>query len=99
MLFYALVSLSLAVVLKEATITWIVSAIFLIGTTMLLKFDFGLPVLNNYFFPKLTDSWQLLFYGEIPLAELLVKNVVLLVYTALFSYLGIYLFIKKDLHS
>lgn len=96
MLFYAVVSLTLAVLLQEATVTWIVAALFLIGTTLLLRLEFESTVFNSYFFPKLTDTWQYLFYSEIPVGKILWKNTVLLGYTVVFALLGIGLFRKRD---
>ncbi len=97
MLFYAVVSLTLAVLLREATATWIVAALFLLVTTLLLRFDFGSEGLNTYFFPKLTDTWQALFYVEVPWDAILTKSLVLLGYSALAALLGIAVFIKRDI--
>ena len=97
MVFYAVVSLTLAVVLREATATWIVAALFLIGTTLLLRFDFGSEWLNSYFFPKLTDTWQYLFYAQIPREAITIKSLALLIYTALAAWLGIAVFVKRDI--
>ncbi len=97
MVFYAVVSLTLAVLLQEATVTWIVAALFLIGTTMLLRLDFQSSLLEDYFFPKLTDTWQYLFYPEIPTWVILKKNAVLGAYTLLFGAIGVRVFQKRDI--
>jgi len=97
MIFYAVVSLTLAVLLREATATWIVAALFLIGTTLLLRFDFGSGWLNSYFFPKLTDTWQYLFYAKIPLEAIAIKSLTLLGYTGLAAWVGIAVFVKRDI--
>lgn len=97
MVFYAVVSLTLAVLLQESTITWIVAALFLIGTTLLLRLDFDSELFNMYFFPKLTDTWQYFFYAEIPVGMILRKNAVLLGYTILFAAVGVVLFQKRDI--
>ncbi|MGB5236445.1 MAG: ABC transporter permease [Flavobacteriaceae bacterium] len=96
-LFYAVAGLTLAVLFRESTITWIVSAFFLIVTTMLLKYDFGWSVLNSYFFPKLIDSWQYFFYYDIPFNTIWIKNAVLFGYTILFALTGIWIFNKRDI--
>lgn len=96
MVFYAVVSLTLAVIFQEATITWITAAIFLIGSTLLLRLDFESEVFNYYFFPKLTDSWQYLFYAEIPWQVILKKNLILVGYILGVSALGITIFQKRD---
>lgn len=95
--FYATVSLTLAVLLREATATWIAAALFLLVTTLLLRFDFGSDWVNTYFFPKLTDSWQALFFQEIPWNDIFVKVMVLLGYSALVALLGIGVFVKRDI--
>ena len=97
MVFYAAVSLTLAVLFQEATITWIVAALFLIGTTLLLRFDFHSDWVNAYFFPKLTDTWQYLFYPEVPSGVILRKNAVLCAYTLIFAGIGIWVFQKRDI--
>ena len=97
MVFYAAVSLTLAVLLQEATVTWIVAALFLIGTTLLLRLDFHSDLLNMYFFPKLTDTWQYMFYPEIPTEMILKKITVLVAYTLLFAVIGVWVFQKRDI--
>lgn len=97
MLFYAVISLTLAVLLREATATWIVAALFLLVTTLLLRFDFGSDWVNAYFFPKLTDTWQYLFYVQIPWHAIVTNSLVLLGYSALAALLGIAVFVKRDI--
>lgn len=97
MLFYAVVSLTFAVLLREATATWIVAALFLLVTTLLLRFDFGSDWVNTYFFPKLTDTWQALFYVEIPWDAVIIKTLCLLGYSALAALLGMVVFVKRDI--
>jgi ABC-2 type transport system permease protein len=96
MMFYAVSSLTLAVIFKEATVTWIVAAIFLIINTLLLRLDLDSEFFEFYFLPKLTDSWQQLFYPEIPWAVILKKNAVLWAYTLGAAALGTAIFIKRD---
>ena len=97
MVFYCVVSLTLAIFIKEAAKTWIAAALFLIITTLLLKVDFVLPALNSYFFPKLIDNWQQMFYYEPDWTQILINNAVLLLYTLAFGAAGIYVFHKKDI--
>jgi ABC-2 type transport system permease protein len=97
MFFYAVVSITLAVLFQEATITWIVAALFLIGTTLVLRLEFQSDLVNLLFFPKLTDSWQYVFFSEIPLGMILKKNAVLLAYTVLFAFIGIRVFQNRDI--
>lgn len=97
MFFYAVVSITLAVIFQEATITWIVAALFLIGTTLILRLEFQSDLVNLLFFPKLTDSWQYVFFSEIPFQEILKKNAILIAYTILIAWLGVRVFEKRDI--
>ncbi|HWV70376.1 MAG TPA: hypothetical protein VN040_01590 [Pseudosphingobacterium sp.] len=97
MVFYCIVSITLAVFIKEAAKTWIASALFLVITNLLLKVDFGLKVVNNYFFPKLIDTWQQLFYYETDWLHILANNMVLILYSFALTIWGIVVFHKKDI--
>lgn len=97
MAFYAVSSLTLAVLFQEATVTWIVAALFLIGTTLVLRIELPTEFLNAYFFPKLTNTWQDFFYPEIPTGRVLVKSAALLFYTLAFAAIGIRVFSKRDI--
>lgn len=97
MVFYCVVSLTLAIFIKEAAKTWIAAALFLIITTLLLKVDFVIPVINNFFFPKLIDNWQQLFYYEPDWRQILINNAILILYTLAFGAAGTYVFHKKDI--
>ena len=97
MFFYAVVSITLAVLFQEATVTWIVAALFLIGTTLLLRFEFDSKWVNSLFFPKLTDSWQYVFFSEIPFRTILNKSLVLTGYTVVIAWIGIRVFQKRDI--
>ena len=97
MVFYSIVSLTLAVIFKEGTKTWIISALFLIVSNLLLKVDFKLLWINKLFFVKLNDTWQYHFYNEIPWTQIYFNNLLLLGYILLFSGIGIYIFHKNDI--
>jgi len=97
MVFYSVVSITLAIIIKEAAKTWIAAALFLIITNLLLKVDFGVSALNNYFFPKLIDNWQQLFYYEIDWLKIGVNNAVLMLYILIFAAIGIFIFHKQDI--
>ncbi|MEH6408660.1 MAG: ABC transporter permease, partial [Leeuwenhoekiella sp.] len=58
MIFFSVVSLTLSVIFKEATKTWIIAAFFLIVSNLLLKVDLGNDLLNQTLFFKLNDTWQ-----------------------------------------
>ena len=97
MVFYCVVSLTLAIFIKEAAKTWIAAALFLIITTLLLKVDFVIPVINNFFFPKLIDTWQQMFYYVPDWSQILLNNAILILYTLVFAAAGTYVFNKKDI--
>ena len=97
MVFYCEVSLTLAIFIKEAAKTWIAAALFLIINTLLLKVDFVIPAINSFFFPKLIDTWQQLFYYEIDWMQILINNALLLLYTLAFAAAGTFVFHKKDI--
>lgn len=97
MMFYAVISVTLAIFIKEPAKTWIISALFLILTNLLLKADFGNDLLNATLFPKLIDTWQYFFYYEISYRDIIINTGLLLLYTILFIVLGTARFHKKDL--
>lgn len=99
MIFFSVVSLTLAVILKDATKTWIVAAIFLICSNLLLKMDFNNDIINQLFFSKLTDSWQYFFYYEIPYSTIYFKNLLLLGYSVLVMIIGILIFKRRDIQG
>jgi len=97
MVFYSVASITLAIFIKDSAKTWIAAALFLIITNLLLKADLGIPIFNNYFFPKLIDTWQQLFYFETNWLTIGVNNAVLILYCLGFAATGTYLFNKKDI--
>lgn len=97
MIFFSVVSLTLAVILKEATKTWIVAALFLILNNVLMKFEIDHRFYNHWFFPKLNNSWQLFFYNEVPTEQIVHNGVVLVGYTVLLMLVGTVLFVKRDI--
>jgi ABC-2 type transport system permease protein len=97
MVFYSIVSVTLAVFIKEAAQTWIAAALFLIITNLLLKVDFGVAGLNNFFFPKLVDTWQQLFNYQTDWLKISINNALLLFYGVAAAAAGILAFHKKDI--
>jgi ABC-2 type transport system permease protein len=97
MVFFSIASLTIAILFKEATKTWIVSAFFLILSNILLKVDFGDNWFNQLFFAKLNDTWQYFFYYTINWQQIIFNSVLSLVYCMLFMGAGIYWFHKKDI--
>jgi ABC-2 type transport system permease protein len=97
MVFFSVSSLTLAVIFKEATKTWIIAAFFLILSNILLKLDFGSDVYNQFFFAKMNDTWQYYFYNSIPWRLILHNTLLLSLYTLLMMGAGVYIFHKKDI--
>lgn len=97
MVFFSVASLTIAILFKEATKTWIVAAFFLILSNILLKVDFGDNWFNQLFFAKLNDTWQYFFYFTINWEQVLFNSILSLVYCLLFMGAGIYWFHKKDI--
>lgn len=96
MVFFTVVSLTIAVILKETIKTWIVAALFLILNNVLTKFELDNNFYNFWFFPKLNNTWQLFFYTDVPLGTIFHNTIVLIGYTVVFMLLGIFVFVKRD---
>lgn len=96
LIFFSVVSLTLALLLKESFKTWIVSALFLIVSTLLLKVDFGNAILNQLAFFKLNNTWQYFFNLEIHWQTIITNSVLLSLYTLITLFLGLFIFQKKD---
>jgi len=97
MVFFSVASLTIAVIFKDATKTWIIAAFFLILSNLLLKVDFGNTYFNQLFFVKLNDTWQNFFNYTIDWNIIYFNSALLITYTLLFMGIGIYLFHKKDI--
>jgi ABC-2 type transport system permease protein len=97
MVFYSVTSLTLAVIFKDITKTWIVSVLFIVISNLLMKIDFGSQFLNNVFYFKLNQSWQFFFYPDIPWSQIILKTSLIVLYTTLMALLGIFLFKTKDI--
>ncbi|HEA28674.1 MAG TPA: ABC transporter permease [Leeuwenhoekiella sp.] len=97
MVFYATVSLTLGIFIKEPAKTWIASAFFLILCSLLLKVNFGMGNYEHFLFPKLTNTWQHFFDYTLSWKEIVVDHLLLICYTIIFGGLGVYQFNKKDI--
>jgi len=97
MVFFSVSSLTIAVIFKDATKTWIVAAFFLILSNLLLKVDFGNTYFNQLFFAKLNDTWQNFFNYKIDWNIIYLNSILIITYTLLFMGIGIYIFHKKDI--
>jgi ABC-2 type transport system permease protein len=97
LVFFSVVSLTLAVMLKESFKTWIVAALFLIVSTLLLKIDLGSDVLNQFAFFKLNNTWQYFFNQDINWKIIVLNSTSLICYTLITMLVGLYIFQKKDI--
>ena len=97
MVFFSIVSLTLAIFFRDSGKTWIIAALFLILNNLLMRIDFGNTLLNRLLFAKLNNSWQYFFYYEIPWQDVYFNNALLLFYSVLIMGVGIYWFQKKDI--
>ena len=97
MVFFSVASLTIAIIFKEATKTWIIAALFLIISNLLLKVDFGNNLFNQLFFAKLNDTWQIFFYFTIDWHIVYLNSILLIAYTLVFMGIGVWLFHKKDI--
>ncbi|TRZ41820.1 ABC transporter permease [Robertkochia solimangrovi] len=97
MVFFSVASLTIAVIFKEATKTWIVAAFFLIICNLLVKVDLGYAIFDDYFFAKLNDTWQYFFYFDIDWSRIFMNLSLLTVYIILFILAGVFIFKKNDI--
>ncbi|MAM28385.1 MAG: ABC transporter permease [Flavobacteriaceae bacterium] len=97
LVFFSVVSLTLAVLLKESFKTWIVAALFLIVSTVLLKIDLGSDLWNQLAYFKLNNTWQYFFDPTINWTAIGVNSIILIGYTLATICLGLLLFQKKDI--
>ena len=97
LVFFSVVSLTLAVLLKESFKTWIVAALFLIVSTVLLKIDLGSDLWNQLAYFKLNNTWQYFFDPTINWTAIGVNSIILIGYTLATMCLGLLLFQKKDI--
>lgn len=97
LVFFSVVSLTLAVMLKESFKTWIIAALFLIVSTLLLKIDLGSDVLNQFAFFKLNNTWQYFFNQDINWKIIVLNSTSLICYTLITMLVGLYIFQKKDI--
>ncbi len=97
MVFFSVVSLTLAIILEETTKTWIAAAFFLIISNILLKVNFNNYFLDNLLYVKLSDTWQYLFYFEIPWDKIYWNTSLVILYTIITMIIGIVIFNKKDI--
>ncbi|NDA61498.1 MAG: ABC transporter permease [Chitinophagia bacterium] len=97
MVFFAVSSLTIAVILKDVTKTWIVCALFLIICNVLLKIDLGTDWLNQFSFFKLNDTWQYFFQYDIPYSRIWLNWLISLFYIITIASVGIIIFQKRDI--
>jgi ABC-2 type transport system permease protein len=97
LIFFSVVSLTFAIVLKESFKTWIVAALFLIVSTLLLKIDLGNDFLNQIAYFKLNNTWQYFFTTTIDWQTIAINTTLLVFYTLVTMAIGLFIFQKNDL--
>lgn len=97
MIFFSIMSITLGVIFKESTKTWIICAFFLILSNILMRIDMGADWLNRWFFAKLNDTWSYWFYYDIPWQKIYFNVILIGAYSLLSLALGLYLFQNKDI--
>ena len=96
MIFFSVVSLTLAIILEESTKTWITGAFFLIVSNLLAKVNFNNSLLDNWLYVKLNDTWQYFFHFSIPWNKIYLNTTILSLYIILTIVTGVLIFTKKD---
>lgn len=97
MIFYSSLCLTLAVFLKDALKTWLISILFLILTNLSGQLQFNLPGWDYWFFPRLVTTWRKFFNFEIPWEQLWVSHLLLVILTILVIAVGMFQFQKNDI--
>lgn len=95
--FYSVVSITIAVFLKEAMKTWIVAAFFLIISTLLLKVSVNNTLLDTLAYFKLNNTWQYVFEYTIDWKLISFNCMLLTVYAIIVLGIGLFIFQKKDI--
>jgi ABC-2 type transport system permease protein len=97
LVFFSVLSLTLGIIFKETIKTWIFAALLLIISNLLSQIDMPFLAMDQWFLPKLIDTWRDFFYYEIPFQSILFKSVMLCVYILLTIAVGIGVFQKRDI--
>lgn len=95
--FYSIVSITIAVWLEEAMKTWIVAAFFLIISTLLLKVDFQVHWIDTLAYFKLNNTWQGVFDSTINWNTIIFNCTLLSLYSMILLGIGLWVFQKKDI--
>lgn len=96
MIFFTVVSLSLAIIFRENLSAWVVSLVFLVLSNILMKVETGWELLDIWSFARLQETWQYLFYYEIPVDRIWRNVGIMALYTVLAALPGYYWFTKKE---
>lgn len=96
MLFFTVISLSLAIIFREVLSAWVVSLVFLVLSNILMKVETGWEFFDQWSFARLQETWQYLFYYEIPVDRIWRNVGILALYTVLAALPGYYWFTKRE---
>ena len=97
MVFYSCVSVLIGIIVEDATKAWILSALFVILSTLLIKIDWGNLPLKQYLYFNLVETWQQMFYYKVDKFAIVTNSILICAYSALVIILGSRLFIKKEI--
>jgi ABC-2 type transport system permease protein len=97
MLFYSMASLTLGIIMRQTIKTWILSALLLVISNLLLQLDLNALGMEHWFYAGQLDSWQQFFRREIPWLGVSSALGVLLLYTFFISWFGVRFFGKKEI--
>lgn len=95
MVFFTVMSITFAVLLKDSIRTWIGSALVLIVANLLTQVDLPYLAMNDWFLPKLLNTWQFLFYYDIEWGSITRNLSLMVLYTVLMGWWGIHTFNKR----
>jgi|GEM_PF-326531 len=97
MVFFTVMSITFGVLFRDSIRTWIVSALALIVANLLTQIDMPFMAMNDWFLPKLLNTWQLFFNYEVPWGNIVSNLLLMLLYTGLMAWWGIRRFNKRPI--
>ena len=97
MVFFTVMSITFGVIFRDSIRTWIVSALVLIICNLITQVDMPFLSMNDWFLPKLLNTWQLFFDYDIDWWSIGRNLLLMLVYTGLLVWWGVRVFKKRPI--
>lgn len=97
MVFFTVMSITFGVIFRDSVRTWIVSALVLIVCNLLTQIEIPYLAMDQWFLPKLLNTWQLFFDYDIAWSEIARNLSFMLLYTIGFAWWGVYVFNKRPI--